>query len=1110
MLSFTKSGKGGKTLLQTLFFFLLVTQVYFAQWKDGTNIPKQANIILPIKPHNPSHTPRLAPVSLHPSFYDRKADWKWIIDSTWGPGESLSEKLATFDIYQNFARAYNSTFLWNPINWDSLATSLRAQINVSTSLGGFATILKNLSLGLNDGHAYAYNNIVLNTPLNPGIPILADGSSFITNFGAGLTPLADSSLLVYKVVPNHPLGLVPGDIILGYEGVPWSQIVRELIAGGVPSTLWLGGTPSSVKRALLWAAGESWHLFDTIDVKKYSTGQIEHLPLDQMVNVVAPSNYINNEQIPVPGVPMPDGYYPDHGQVTYGIIDGTNIGYIYVYHEGYYNISAEFDAAVLALMQTDGLIIDIRLNWGGRFGLNDGISRLMNHSTYTMDAKKRCSPSELFSLCSYYPSFWNGEISQDFGTYYDRPVAVLLGPNCVSYGDISSWQFSYIPNAKMFGRSPEAIYSGMWDVAQPTRPGYSLQCPNFTLVDHYAPDLPRWGQEYPLFEEVWLTPYGVANGEDDVVKRAVEWMNNLVYPHNIITDKTYYTPGLDSVHIYTSIENPNSNQISARAYLKTSTGVLIDSVNLSPILSNSNSEQWFGNIGLPPTEDFYDISVTAFDQTNSEQFSMPKATRFTTAGPVVLDSFSWIKSSTNYYLTPFLENQSTVTTITNASVRLTSNDPWITSINPTSHTLPDISPGAIVGSDYSFVVTVDNSSFPGYFNFKVEVMVDNWPCWTDSMQVETTFQLSVSIANGWNMVSIPGLHPVDQNVLTWWPGKDPLADVFKYGGMGYVITNTATPGEGYWMKHLGANVYNTGDEWPANGIPKVPHNPIAGIAGWNLIGGYEQRIATAGLTTNPPGLITGPVYKYSTGYQIATTLDPGYGYWIKLIGAGQIIIPNALEKGSVEVKYFADDWGRIILTDAAGRNYTLYAVSEKVDLGQYELPPAPMAGMLDIRFSSGRIAEDIINSVKTIDLSGVTYPLTVRVEGMDIRLMDETGKIVNVNLKSGEDVVISDASIQKLMVSGELIPAEYALEQNYPNPFNPSTVIEFSLPEDVSNAKLSIFNALGEKLAELVNTALVAGKYSYQWNAQNVATGMYIYELRTDKFVSIKKMILLK
>ena len=231
---------------------------------------------------------------------------------------------------------------------------------------------------------------------------------------------------------------------------------------------------------------------------------------------------------------------------------------------------------------------------------------------------------------------------------------------------------------------------------------------------------------------------------------------------------------------------------------------------------------------------------------------------------------------------------------------------------------------------------------------------------------------------------------------------------------------------------------------------------------------------------------------------------------MKLSAAGQIIIPETLAKDNKPVEYFPENWGKIILTDATGINYTLYAVKGEVNLSQYELPPAPPAGMFDIRYSSGRIAEDLNSAIKTIDMSGVTYPLTVRVEGMDIRLMDESGKTINVNLKSGEDVVISDATIQKLMVSGEMIPAEYALEQNYPNPFNPSTVIEFSLPENVGNVQLSIYNALGEKVAELVNTALTAGKYQYQWNAQNVATGMYIYELRTDKFVSVKKMMLLK
>jgi len=95
------------------------------------------------------------------------------------------------------------------------------------------------------------------------------------------------------------------------------------------------------------------------------------------------------------------------------------------------------------------------------------------------------------------------------------------------------------------------------------------------------------------------------------------------------------------------------------------------------------------------------------------------------------------------------------------------------------------------------------------------------------------------------------------------------------------------------------------------------------------------------------------------------------------------------------------------------------------------------------------------------------------------------------------------------MVSGELIPDVYALEQNYPNPFNPTTTIKFSVAE-ATNVTLTIYNTLGQKVTELVNTKLAAGRYSYQWNAGTVATGMYIYELRTDNFVSVKKMMLLK
>ena len=374
----------------------------------------------------------------------------------------------------------------------------------------------------------------------------------------------------------------------------------------------------------------------------------------------------------------------------------------------------------------------------------------------------------------------------------------------------------------------------------------------------------------------------------------------------------------------------------------------------------------------------------------------------------------------------------------------------------------------------------------------------------------TTFQLTVSVNNGWNMVSIPGLHPVDQNVLTWWSGKDPAAGVFRFSG-GYLPVTVATPGQGYWMKHSGVRVYNTGDEWPAGGINIVSHNSITGATGWNLIGGYEQTVLTSGITTTPGGLQTGQVFGYSGGYTPAVNLVPGYGYWIKLTGPGQINIPSLLFNGPAKiVEKNTDDWGKIIITDNSGKSYTLYTVKGEVNLSDFDLPPAPPEGMFDVRFGSGRYAELLSAANQTIELNSLEYPVKVKVENANIKLQDETGKIVNERVKPGEEIVIASSFINKLLVSSNVIPDKYALEQNYPNPFNPSTKIEFSLPEDVNNVTLTIYNALGQRVAELVNSKMEAGKYSYLWNAGNVATGMYIYELRTDKFVSVKKMMLLK
>ena len=368
------------------------------------------------------------------------------------------------------------------------------------------------------------------------------------------------------------------------------------------------------------------------------------------------------------------------------------------------------------------------------------------------------------------------------------------------------------------------------------------------------------------------------------------------------------------------------------------------------------------------------------------------------------------------------------------------------------------------------------------------------------------------------MVSIPGKLPGNQEINNWWPYRDTLANVFKFNNL-YQSVTTVTPGIGYWMKHSGVRTYNTGDEWPDGGIELVSHDSINANSGWNIFGVYEEVVPTAGLTTSPAGLINGPVYGHSGGYYITTQLVPGHAYWVKLDNDGQIIIPDASLKSNNEVtNWFKNDWGRIIISDAAGKNYTLYAVNGGIDLSRYELPPAPPSGMFDIRYGSGRIAEDINSSVQSILMSGIEHPIIVRIENMSITLQDESGNNINAQLNPGEEITINNNSINKLLIISSEIgaPIEYALEQNYPNPFNPSTTIKFAVPKE-SNVNLSIYNVLGELVSTLVKEQKKPGYYEYKFNASNLASGVYLYRIKAvpngrqaGSFVETKKMILLR
>jgi Secretion system C-terminal sorting domain len=129
-----------------------------------------------------------------------------------------------------------------------------------------------------------------------------------------------------------------------------------------------------------------------------------------------------------------------------------------------------------------------------------------------------------------------------------------------------------------------------------------------------------------------------------------------------------------------------------------------------------------------------------------------------------------------------------------------------------------------------------------------------------------------------------------------------------------------------------------------------------------------------------------------------------------------------------------------------------------------------------------------------------------------------------VNQRDTVEIMISDHAYRQAGVNGMMImksfvfnytgPKEFKLEQNYPNPFNPTTKIQYQIPElgarRAVSVQLKVYDILGSEIATLINKEQEPGYYEVQFNGGSIASGMYIYRLTSDKYSSIKKMMLMK
>jgi len=116
----------------------------------------------------------------------------------------------------------------------------------------------------------------------------------------------------------------------------------------------------------------------------------------------------------------------------------------------------------------------------------------------------------------------------------------------------------------------------------------------------------------------------------------------------------------------------------------------------------------------------------------------------------------------------------------------------------------------------------------------------------------------------------------------------------------------------------------------------------------------------------------------------------------------------------------------------------------------------------------------------------------------------------DLTLFAGINLGSNQASLKQVMLAdADHLLTDYDLSNAFPNPFNPITTITYQLPKE-GLVTLKIYDILGNEVRTLVNEQKEMGKYTVQFDASSLASGMYIYRLRANDYTSTKKMLLLK
>ena len=359
---------------------------------------------------------------------------------------------------------------------------------------------------------------------------------------------------------------------------------------------------------------------------------------------------------------------------------------------------------------------------------------------------------------------------------------------------------------------------------------------------------------------------------------------------------------------------------------------------------------------------------------------------------------------------------------------------------------------------------------------------------------------------GWSLIS----NPMRDSV----PVASVFADVistFAFSN-GYEPVEELIPCRGYWVNLA------QGGSYTVNGVfNESCETTLTG--GWGLIGVPSDILATGEFSTGASLILSLFSYGGLQGYQQVSHFSAGQGLWVNMAAPGVL-------RSQTDIPTTIIFRPKPVSPPPPRATSVLWAASrearQELQLGVFydefpELPPAPPADLLDLRAIVGGKATQWVPLVH----EGARH--RVHLQGSDPLLgwhlgPEPTRWSLSVDgvehLLEGSGSLRIGSPLAEIFLHQAALPHRAELTGNYPNPFNPSTTIGFGLnyPAHVS---LTVYNLAGQRVRELVDGFWYAGLHSVAWDGRDevgheVASGIYLCELRTGKAQTVRKMALMK